>query len=360
MDYKPEAPTSLDEVNENRNGVLPPRKRGVFNTLYPPGPKPGAKGRMKNHCRKFWWCDLLVFAIIVLIIILPVIYVAIPKKAQSDVNKSTLEVTSQEVTNPSPNGIHLKLASVARSSSSFHPRLGAFQAALSLEGQEPFIHIDIPSVKANAVTDINLEQDVQFANLDAFIEYNKVVMGSETFQVHLDGKTTVHLSGLPTMDVDYNKVLTMKGLNKLKGLNITDLRILSGRNEILPDGSNMVGTVVIPNPSVMTIELGNVTMNLAVAGEPIGTSLLPNLILRPGENRVPMQSTVDQLKVITMVQDTYHDAVIPLEITGNSSVSSTGEHLTYFEAAIQPNTILVNLNLQPALSAIGINVTQFS
>jgi hypothetical protein len=27
-----------------------------MNKLYPPGPQPGAKGRVKNHCRKFWWC----------------------------------------------------------------------------------------------------------------------------------------------------------------------------------------------------------------------------------------------------------------------------------------------------------------
>jgi hypothetical protein len=36
--------------------TTPQRKGGVINKLYPPGPTPGAKGRMKNHCRKFWWC----------------------------------------------------------------------------------------------------------------------------------------------------------------------------------------------------------------------------------------------------------------------------------------------------------------
>lgn len=34
----------------------PPKRGGVMNKLYPPGPQPGAKGRVKNHCRKFWWC----------------------------------------------------------------------------------------------------------------------------------------------------------------------------------------------------------------------------------------------------------------------------------------------------------------
>jgi hypothetical protein len=47
---KTEQPVSEEEV------YTTPRKGGVMNKLYPPGPKPGAKGRVKNHCRKFWWC----------------------------------------------------------------------------------------------------------------------------------------------------------------------------------------------------------------------------------------------------------------------------------------------------------------
>jgi hypothetical protein len=146
------------------------------------------------------------------------------------------------------------------------------------------------------------------------------------------------------------------GLNKLSGLNISDIKILSGKGEILEDGSNMVGTVHIPNPSVMLIDLGNVTMNLAVDGTPIGTSLLPNLVLKPGANDVPMQSIVEQLTVIGLIQSKYKNGIIPLEIVGNSSVVN-GEHLEYYEAAIQSNTIKLDLDVGPALSAIGINIT---
>jgi hypothetical protein len=117
----------------------------------------------------------------------------------------------------------------------------------------------------------------------------------------------------------------------------------------------MVGNVTIPNPSVMTLELGNVTMNLAVDGTPIGTSLLPDLVLKPGENRVPMQSTVQQIEVIKLIKGKYHNGVIPLEIKGNSSVYN-GEHLEYYEKAIQNNVIKLDLDVGPALSAIGIKI----
>lgn len=118
----------------------------------------------------------------------------------------------------------------------------------------------------------------------------------------------------------------------------------------------MIATVHIPNPSVMTLDLGNVTMNLAVAGTAIGYSLLPNLVLKPGENNVPMQAHVDQVKILSMVLSTYKNGVLPLEIVGNSSVRN-GQRLTYYEEAIKANTIKLDLDAAPALKAIGVNVT---
>jgi hypothetical protein len=147
------------------------------------------------------------------------------------------------------------------------------------------------------------------------------------------------------------------GLNHLSGLNIFDIKILSGAKEILPDGSNMIGNVSIPNPSVMTLELGNVTMNLSVDGESIGTSLLPDLTLKPGDNVVPMQSTVKQLAVVRMIKEKYHNGIIPLEIKGNSSIYNNG-HLEYYEKAIQDNLIKLDLDVGPALEAIGIKIEE--
>lgn len=353
MDSKPEHAVA-HEVHST------PRKQGgVVNKLYPPGPQPGAKGRMKNHCRKFWWCDCLVLIIIVLVIVLPIIYVAIPKKAQHEINASTLEVTSQEVTDPTEEGVHLKLESVIRSGSSYHPTVDAFSAALSLEGQKAFTYIDIPEAKSEAETRITVDQAVKFTTIDAFSEYTKTVLGSEKFNVYLDGKTKVHLSGLPAMDVNYNKVVEMKGLNKLAGLNITDIKILIG-NDKLPDGSNMLAKVFIPNPSVMTLDLGNVTMNLAIDTTPVGYALLPNLVLKPGNNTVDMQAHVNPLTVYAQVNDKYKSAVVPLSVTGNSTVRN-GVHLTYYEEALNSNVVKLELNVKPALeAALGIKLNTTS
>lgn len=359
MEDKELGPTRSEVTRESDEHVAPttaPQKKGgVFNTLYPPGPRPGAGPRVKNHCRKFWWCDLLVLAVIILVIVLPIIYVAIPNKAQHDINASTLEVTDQEVTNTEPEKVHLKIKSIARSSSSFHPTLDAFQAGLSLPGKEPFLFLNVPETKAEAETEIDIDQDAPIVNLDSFNEYTKTTLASETFTVVMSGKTKVHQKGLSAISVDYNKNIEMKGLNKLAGLQITNIKLLVGAKNKLPDGSNMIGNVIIPNPSVMTLELGNVTINLSVDGTAVGTALLPDLMLKPGENNSTMSAILAQegLPVIGMVQKTYKDGVIPLDITGNSSIRN-GEHLQYFEEALKSTTFSMKLDVGPALSAVGL------
>ncbi|KAF2013287.1 hypothetical protein BU24DRAFT_234307 [Aaosphaeria arxii CBS 175.79] len=348
-----------EEVAHNgyANEAVPRKKGGIINTLYPPGPKPGAGGRVKNHCRKFWWCDLLVIGVIVVVVVVPIIYVGIPKKAQHDLNASTLEVTSQDVSSPTPNGIHLKLVSLAKSGSSFHPTIEAFEGRLSLdeEGKNPFIVLPVPETKAEAETEIVVDQQLGFADKNNFVEYNKAVMGSESFDVYMNGKTKIRQSGLQPISVDYHKKITMKGLNKLQGLSISDVEILR-QDAVLEDGSNMVGNVHIPNPSVLTIDLGDVTMNLSIDDQDIGTSLLPALVLKPGNNSYPMQSKIQQLRVISAIRSKYKNGIVPIAIKGNSSVAN-GEHLDYFEAAIQGNTVNVELDVGPALAKIGLNIT---
>lgn len=348
-----------DSDEHARTGATPQRKGGVLNTLYPPGPRPGAGPRMKNHCRKFWWCDLIVIAVIILVIVLPIIYVAIPNKAQHDINASTLEVTSQEVTNTEPERVHVNIKAIARSGSSFHPTLEGFQAGLSLPGHEPFLYLNIPETKAEAETDINIDQDAPIVNMDSFKEYTKTAIASENFTVIMSGKTKVHQKGLSAISVDYDKQVQLKGLNKLSGLSIEDIKILSGSKNVLPDGSNLVGNVIIPNPSVMTLELGNVTMNLSIDDKAIGIAVLKDLVLKPGTNNSTLTCKVEQLDVIEFITKKYKDGVIPLDIIGNSSVRN-GEHLEYFEEAIKSNTIKIKLALGPALRAIGLNITSSS
>ena len=133
----------------------------------------------------------------------------------------------------------------------------------------------------------------------------------------------------------------------------------------------MVGKVYIPNPSIMTMEMvssarpsppgrphladgsqGNVTMNLFVEGASIGTSVINNLTLKPGNNTVDMRSTTNETLVLQKLAN-YKDGILPVDVIGNGSVFR-GQHLVYYEQALASNKLRVNLDVRGALSAIGL------
>jgi hypothetical protein len=156
------------------------------------------------------------------------------------------------------------------------------------------------------------------------------------------------------------------------------------------NGRNMNGTVYIPNPSVMTITMvrshptilpipskshpfkssnihltrplmqGNVTLDLSIGGTPMGYTYLDNLVLKPGNNTIPMFATVNQSAIIGLVTSSsnpYKDlnGLVPFVISGNSSVYN-GKQLPYFTQALASNNLTVNLNVTKALAELGLKL----
>ena len=302
------------------------------------------------------------------------VYVGFPNIAQSQLNKSTLNVTSQQITNPLPNSIQLAQTSIAYNPSSYHPNLDGFQAAFYLEDTEPniqpFAYLNIPPIHATRATEIITNQTLNIANMDQFIAYNSLVFTSTVFRVGLRGTTKLHEMKFPTATVDFNKIVTMNGelaialsgkridlrdlgLNGFNGFNITQFQLFLEPQGA--DGANLIGEATIPNPSVMSVEFGNVTFDVSVDGQNIGQSRIDNLFLVPGNNTVPVRSTTNQTAVLNLISTKYKDCVLPLAITGNSTVVN-GNHLPYFEDTFQKSTQHLNLNLAPSLAKLQLDV----
>ncbi|KAI9886386.1 MAG: hypothetical protein M1823_001775, partial [Watsoniomyces obsoletus] len=183
--------------------------------------------------------------------------VGVPRRAQKNVNASWLEIQSMELLNPTPSSIQLRQEEILRSNARQHPRLDGFQASLFLEDTlpniQPFAFVNVPPVHSTGAARITIDQQLQIADMRQFTRYTALVFGSEEYRLGIRGRTGLKQKGFRKMKVDYNEVVTLKGLNRLKGFNVTEFRILS--RPAPEDGANMVGRVMIPNPSVMTLEL---------------------------------------------------------------------------------------------------------
>ncbi|KAI9757284.1 MAG: hypothetical protein M1835_000660 [Candelina submexicana] len=316
------------------------------------GTKPSLGSRVKAHYKKFWWLHLLILIAVTLIIVLPLVYVAYPKIAQDGVNDSRLEIQSMSLTNPTTDSFDLELKTVVRSDNRYHPHLDAFNASLYLNNADgkPFSYIQIPAVHATEEALSTSNQTVKIADLSSqFADYASVVLAREQYNLIVKGRTDLHEMRFPTTTVDYNKQVTLRGLNGLKGFNVTSFQILVKPE---PDGANMLGKVYIPNPSIMTLEMGNVTLSLSTNSLPIGTSLLPNLILKPGNNTLDMRSTVNQSLVLSSLK-LFKDGMVPVDIVGNSSIYN-GQHLPYYEKALRANKQSITLDVGGALKAAGL------
>lgn len=115
------------------------------------------------------------------------------------------------ITEPSPQGFRLNQTQLLGSGSIFHPKIYSFDANVSLAGSEPFATVIVPQVKGKDGTEIIVEQWVDLSDADEFGDFSTAVMMNEEFQMNIYGRPHLKLGELPTIHVDYNKTVTMKG-----------------------------------------------------------------------------------------------------------------------------------------------------
>lgn len=129
-----------------------------------------------------------------------------------------------------------------------------------------------------------------------------------------------------------------------------------------PDNYNSNGTVLIPNPTVTTYEMGNMTMDLYVGNVSIGNSTLENVVLRPGNNSLPLLALTNQTAVGLLLFTEYKSGIFPIDIVTRTVVNN-GQRLPYYEHPLQAKNLTVKLNVIEVLEkaglaqALGINTT---
>jgi len=234
----------------------------------------------------------------------------------------------------------------------YTPTLDPFTAASYLVtngtfAAEPMIFIQMPRIHAlHPVSNASVEgQLVHINSLDAVTNYCIAVLEQESVSSALVGKTDLHEGKLPVVHINYNTTTTYKGLNGLKGFNVTNVRLNLTAE---PGQPNLKGFAYIPNPSLFTIAMGDVILTLSTAKHGVvGNSSIPNMTLRPGNNTLPMTATIDQL----MVTDSMNTktGIVELLIKGNSSIRN-GQHLTYYEKALANNNLTLEMNVLQVLA----------
>ncbi|RFU28057.1 hypothetical protein B7463_g8282, partial [Scytalidium lignicola] len=312
--------------------------------------KPTLGTKVKRHCARWWWAHLIFFCISFLIIALCLVYVAMPKIAQHGVDETTLEFTDIEFTEPTSNSVVLTQAAILHSPSMYTPHLDPFDASLFLVtngvyGDSPMITVPVPGIHArHPRSNVSLAPtNATFVSLDQVTAYATAVLTQENVTTALVGRTKLHEGALPVVKVNYNSSSTYQGLNGLKGFNVTGARVDLTAKAGQP---NLSGFAYIPNLSVLTIVMGNVTLSLATERGIVGNTTINNMTIRPGNNTLPLTGTLDQSLVTASLNKT---GWVTMQITGQSCIYN-GQHLTYYEKALSANKLSLDLNVLQILT----------
>ncbi|KHN99907.1 uncharacterized protein MAM_01831 [Metarhizium album ARSEF 1941] len=325
--------------------------------------RPGKKALLKNHCKRFWWLHLIIFLVVTAAVIVVVIFVGVKNIAQAKINDADLKIQGVNILNSAPNRFLMQINSTIRTDGTVKADIDPFVGNLSLRdvpGARPFVKLQFPSTNANKFQTVNISQEVDITDMEAFAEFNRAFFQNETLRVAISGKTKVQPAGLSKKyDVDFYKVVTFKALNKLNGTALSDMNVRVGTAE---DGiPNFNATATIMNPSYYTIDIGNASFNNFADNQLIGNLTINNLVLRPGQNVVPVSAILDQTVIISAASKRPYceTGKIGIELQGMHVRQGT-EEITWLTDALSSANQTVEISLADTFRAAGLSNFQAS
>ncbi|KAI1828603.1 hypothetical protein F4861DRAFT_10841 [Xylaria intraflava] len=310
----------------------------------------------KSHFKRFWWIYAFALLVVIVVIVVPsVLLVAVPRKAQQTLNQAKLNVESIALTQTKTDSLVMTIDSTIETDSSVSATVDPFVGTLYLADRHPplaFTKINFPQTTSASKQVVNVTQESPILDLGAFTTFNQAILSSQSVNVQIKGETHVHVRGITrSYPVTFDKTVNLKGLNNFAGLSISDPKI-----NALATNNNFNGTVHIPNPSVLTLEIGNTTFTNYFNGEVVGLVYVNNLVLQPGDNSFPATADIKQLPIInalTMEPFCELNGKLPFQLSGKTVVNN-GQTLPYFQNALAASNQSITIDLSEAVKLIGI------
>ncbi|EEA27255.1 conserved hypothetical protein [Talaromyces marneffei ATCC 18224] len=299
-DQTTKAPTFLDKlslftIGKNR-GQLPPGKATESGENAAPLT---FWQKVKLHFRRYWICHLIVL-IILLAILLPCLFLLIiPRIAQDLLNSGSIVIDSSSILQPTNNSVILSIASHIYIPGPFtvHTDPQQLQLYIPQVGSEyPMALVNLPAAKIHKNTSIG--EDNQYTVFENYTSWNNFVHNTiflNAGSLGMKGKVVTQLGKIKKFTLDLDKVVPSNGLNQFSGFKIDSASL------VLPaesDGTNLIANATLPNQSVLTLEIGNTTLDIMAGNLTIGKGVIKNLYLKPGNNSVQIRGTANLTTIL--------------------------------------------------------------
>lgn len=304
--------------------------------------QPAKGGKLLRSCKRFWWVWLAGFLLFVLIFMIILVYAIIPAVAQKKIDSTVFHLNSMKILDPTPSSFVVSVNGTitGATGTAKHARLEAMKVKLYLEDVHDPIQpiMELPMAEIHGGENVPIIQNdvkISITNQAALEEFSDTLMSNSSIKVGMKGRTKMWL-GKINSKINYNEVLTMNGFNHLSGMVITNYSL-----DIKDTTYNVRGDVLIPNPTVVTLQMGDVSLLISLSGTKIGTGVIPDLLLTPGNHTYPFKALFDQSQLLPMAVATGKGT--PLEI-GSEGASIKGVKIAWLSKPLITLMTLVPVN----------------
>ncbi|KAI0481468.1 hypothetical protein F4859DRAFT_420539 [Xylaria cf. heliscus] len=337
--------SSVDHVQEKAAPVVPLTKRQ----------------KVKRHCGRFKWWYLGV-GLIILIILLPLLFTKIiPAITQDIVDNQKFPIMGGTFQALSPTELSVTLQTQLDTplAADLDPTT-LFVYNKDTPDYSPFINITLPKLHVDHKTPVVVtNQTVKVTNETELIKWFNQVFDLPNVELSVKGKASVHLGALK-MNANIDKTIQAGALNHLDGFGITSLRLIYPP---LENGTNIRGTLNLPNAGVLTLGLGNLTLDLFSGDIKLGFVNIYDVILPPGNNtrnfegELYLNELVPNLGAILDSQSgPLADGNIELRARGNATMVN-GVHINYVEQVLNNKDLVATV---PVIKLLSDVISSFS
>ncbi|KAG0045457.1 hypothetical protein BGZ83_009341 [Gryganskiella cystojenkinii] len=261
--------------------------------------------------RKFWMFCIPNLIIATIVAVLLGLYVIMPKIAQDLMNKSTIEFSQIDITNPSATNMDIIMVGEMKNT-------GPFAAEISFPGEVTVswngtvlgtTQIPGSSKASGGHGNLNLASSFTVTNTAGFTEFSSYMLNSDSFIWHLEGKLNVHALGRTVKNLDLKKDIKISAFNGLNGIKI-DKFSLPGDD---PNGKGIIIQIdtTVNNPSSIQMYMGSLTLAISYKDVLMGYVTSTNLTMVRGLQTMSLtgvlipQNTTEGLAVTSEMMSRY-------------------------------------------------------
>ncbi|PLN84722.1 hypothetical protein BDW42DRAFT_199218 [Aspergillus taichungensis] len=283
--------------------------------------------KLARHWKRFWCCYLF-WNVIFLAIFLPIFFlICIPAISQRVLDDSDLVLVNAQVMQPRPDSVMLSLQSALKLPIGVPVRIEPITLELFNRrnpGNNTWAKAYLPSAIVHGNTTMGVTNQLTPLDAKQWMDYVHSVVFEKHAPLSVRGGTNSFLGKLKSYVV-MNKDIEQNTLDKFAGFAIEDSTLVLPPKE---DGTNLIANATLPNPSVLTLEIGNTILDLKSGDLVLGNATIDNLVLKPGNHSNPVRGILDLKTMISNLGDILKEQAPSLR-NGVLSLKTVGKSVEY-------------------------------